>query len=129
MRSCNSTRCRHFAHPGDFVFKRNDKKGPKEQIVTAAPDVQVRELTDDLEFVVLACDGIWDVLTNEEVTEFVRCRIAAKMEPATVSSLVAHVLLAEAEPQHGFVSVLLADLRRAHDALPGARLSDGWPRL
>ncbi|XP_022257165.1 probable protein phosphatase 2C T23F11.1 isoform X3 [Limulus polyphemus] len=66
---------------GDFVFKKNDKKTPEEQIVTAYPDVVVREITSDHEFIILACDGIWDVMTNEEVVEFVRTRIATKMEP------------------------------------------------
>src|SRR6185312_4720998 len=36
---------------GDFVFKRNEKKGPQDQIVTAFPDVQKRDVTEDLEFV------------------------------------------------------------------------------
>ena len=31
----------------------------------ASPDVTVRELTEDWEFIVLACDGIWDVMTNQ----------------------------------------------------------------
>lgn len=29
------------------------------------PDVEVREITPDWEFIVMACDGIWDVLSNE----------------------------------------------------------------
>ncbi|XP_059155657.1 probable protein phosphatase 2C T23F11.1 isoform X2 [Physella acuta] len=66
---------------GDFVFKRNDKKRPEEQIVTANPDVIEKPITPDHEFIVLACDGIWDVLTNQEVVEFVRNRIAQRMEP------------------------------------------------
>lgn len=69
---------------GDFVFKRNEKKGPKEQIVTAYPDIQSRDVTDDLEFIVIACDGIWDVLSNEEVVDFIRARIAISMEPSVV---------------------------------------------
>ena len=69
---------------GDFVFKRNEKKGPEEQIVTAQPDIQSRDVTDDLEFIVIACDGIWDVLSNEEVIEFVRKRIAIKMQPSVI---------------------------------------------
>lgn len=69
---------------GDFVFKRNEKKSARDQIVTAFPDVQCRDVTDDLEFIVIACDGIWDVLSNEEVVEFVRKRIAAKMEPSII---------------------------------------------
>lgn len=50
---------------GDFMFKRNLNKIPEEQIVTAYPDVAEREITEDWEFAVLACDGIWDVLRNE----------------------------------------------------------------
>lgn len=46
---------------GDFVFKRNDKLPPEDQIVTAVPDIETRKITDELEFIVLACDGIFDV--------------------------------------------------------------------
>ena len=53
---------------------------------TANPDVIEKPLTPDHEFMVLACDGIWDVLTNQEVVEFVRNRIAQRMEPDIVSS-------------------------------------------
>jgi protein phosphatase 2C family protein 2/3 len=70
---------------GDFVFKKNEDKRAEEQIVTAYPDVNVRELTADHEFIVLACDGIWDVLSNEEVLEFVRSRIAQHISPELVS--------------------------------------------
>ncbi len=69
---------------GDFVFKRNQKKSPQEQIVSAYPDIEVREINDTLEFIVIACDGIWDVMTNDEVIHFIRVRIAAKMEPQLV---------------------------------------------
>ncbi len=88
---------------GDFIFKRNDSKKAEEQIVTgnqictllrkskflfnhlkAYPDVTILDLTPDYEFIVLACDGIWDVLTNEEVLDFVRMRVAQKMNPEIV---------------------------------------------
>ncbi|XP_071455180.1 probable protein phosphatase 2C T23F11.1 [Hetaerina americana] len=69
---------------GDFMFKKNEKKKPEEQIVTAYPDIEVRELTSDWEFVLLACDGIWDVMSNEEVVDFVRLRIAVGMDPEDI---------------------------------------------
>lgn len=34
-------------------------------VFAAYPDVQVRQLNDDWEFIVIACDGIWEVLSNE----------------------------------------------------------------
>ena len=51
----------------------------------ACPDVRVEDITSDHEFLLLACDGIWDVLTNQEVVEFVRARIAQRMQPEIVS--------------------------------------------
>jgi protein phosphatase 2C family protein 2/3 len=70
---------------GDFVFKKNNKKKAEEQIVTAFPDVTTCDIADDLEFLVLACDGIWDVLSNQEVVDFVRVRVASRQDPEYVS--------------------------------------------
>jgi protein phosphatase 2C family protein 2/3 len=42
---------------GDFEFKKSPELSPEQQIVTAYPDVTVHELTDDDEFLVIACDG------------------------------------------------------------------------
>jgi len=69
---------------GDFIFKRNADKQPEEQVVSALPDVTVKAINEDWEFVLIACDGIWDVLSNEEVLKFVRTRIAQQMPPETV---------------------------------------------
>lgn len=44
-------------------------------IFLAYPDVEKREITEDWEFLVLACDGIWDVMSNEEVLAFVQSQI------------------------------------------------------
>ncbi|KAI3724279.1 hypothetical protein L2E82_36051 [Cichorium intybus] len=39
----------------------------------SVPEVSYRRLTEKDEFVVLATDGIWDVLSNEEVIDIVAC--------------------------------------------------------
>jgi protein phosphatase 2C family protein 2/3 len=69
---------------GDFIFKKNDKKLAEEQMVSAMPEVIVRDLTPDYEFLLMACDGIWDVLTSQEVVDFIRARIAQRMEPEMI---------------------------------------------
>lgn len=58
---------------GDFGFKLRSDLPPEKQQVTCAPDVYIhpRNLNID-QFLVLACDGIWDVMTNEELAEFIR---------------------------------------------------------
>lgn len=52
--------------------------------ITAEPDVICKDITKDHEFVVIACDGIWDVLSNQDVVEFVRDKLAQKIEPEMV---------------------------------------------
>ena len=42
---------------GDFEFKKSAELSPENQIVTAYPDVEEHDLTDEDEFLVLACDG------------------------------------------------------------------------
>jgi len=34
-------------------------------LVAAFPDIEVRKISEDWEFLLMACDGIWDVMTNE----------------------------------------------------------------
>ena len=42
---------------GDFEFKKSADLSPEQQIVTAFPDVITHTITDDDEFLVIACDG------------------------------------------------------------------------
>ena len=44
---------------GDFEFKKSADLSPEQQIVTAFPDVITHEITDDDEFLVIACDGMY----------------------------------------------------------------------
>ncbi|KAH9578870.1 PPM-type phosphatase domain [Trypanosoma melophagium] len=65
---------------GDFGFKSNTQVSWDQQAVTSAPEVRFSRLNRDRdEFAVIACDGIWDVLSNEQVVEFVRLRIKRRV--------------------------------------------------
>lgn len=58
---------------GDFEFKKNADLPAEEQIVTCYPDVIVHNIDyEQDEFVILACDGIWDCLTSQKCVECVR---------------------------------------------------------
>ncbi|KAI5478743.1 hypothetical protein MNV49_004668 [Pseudohyphozyma bogoriensis] len=63
---------------GDFEFKQNTSLDAEHQIVTADPDVIVHEPTPEDEFLVIACDGIWDVLSSQQVIDFVRLSISER---------------------------------------------------
>lgn len=66
----NLTRC-----IGDHVYKKPELPHAK-QIISCVPDVRVVDLgAADPDFLVLACDGIWDVMDNINVVNFVRKRL------------------------------------------------------
>ncbi|XP_030763642.1 probable protein phosphatase 2C T23F11.1 isoform X2 [Sitophilus oryzae] len=65
---------------GDYVFKANSFKGDEKQIVIAVPDIVERKITQDWDFLILACDGIWDVMSDEDVMYYVTENIANGLE-------------------------------------------------
>ena len=49
---------------GDHQFKDKPHLAPENQAVTADPDVTVRVRNAADDFVFVACDGIWDCVSN-----------------------------------------------------------------
>lgn len=79
---------------GDFMFKTNPQVSWEEQAVTASPEVKTLKADRARdEFVILACDGIWDVMTNEQVIEFVRPLLAKGVPPIEVCDRLMHQCL------------------------------------
>eukprot|EP00545_Synedropsis_sp_CCMP1620_P006867 CAMPEP_0119005850 /NCGR_PEP_ID=MMETSP1176-20130426/1960_1 /TAXON_ID=265551 /ORGANISM="Synedropsis recta cf, Strain CCMP1620" /LENGTH=713 /DNA_ID=CAMNT_0006957703 /DNA_START=60 /DNA_END=2201 /DNA_ORIENTATION=- len=56
---------------GDFEYKSNPNLGPEDQAVCVIPEVKTHTRSTKDMYLVLACDGIWDVMSNEEVGDFV----------------------------------------------------------
>jgi len=55
---------------GDGDFKDGDGP-PESQAITCVPDVYERDIKPADQFLVLACDGLWDVMENQEVVDFI----------------------------------------------------------
>ncbi len=60
---------------GDFEYKSVPNFKPSEQFVSCEPDVYIAKRDPRDKFIVLACDGIWDVVKNEEVSDFVSSQL------------------------------------------------------
>jgi len=94
---------------GDFEFKKNYSLGPEAQIITANPDITCHEISEDDEFLVLACDGvdvifmplsliltsplffflgIWDCLTSQQVVDFVRYQVSQDKALTEISEMM-----------------------------------------
>ena len=51
---------------GDFEYKQDKNLSAKDQMITAYPEINIELIDDTCEFIILACDGIWDCLTPQE---------------------------------------------------------------
>ena len=56
---------------GDLEYKQNKNLKPEEQMITANPDINVIDFSNEMDFVIIGCDGIWDCLKNQEACDFV----------------------------------------------------------
>ncbi|KAJ0002196.1 hypothetical protein NQD34_001992 [Periophthalmus magnuspinnatus] len=79
---------------GDHFYKRNKALPPEEQMISAMPDIKVLTLNEEHDFMVIACDGIWNVLSSQEVVDFVSERMKPDQSDKTrsLSSIVEELL-------------------------------------
>lgn len=75
---------------GDFDYKRSADLKSTEQLVSPEPEVTVikRDFEKD-QFLLLACDGIFDVMTNEQVVSYIAHQLSLTHDlPEICSSLL-----------------------------------------
>ncbi|KAI1721516.1 protein phosphatase 2C domain-containing protein [Ditylenchus destructor] len=63
---------------GDHFYKRNADIPMEDQMITAVPDILEIELTDKDTWLIVACDGIWNSMSSQEVVDFVNERRDSK---------------------------------------------------
>lgn len=107
---------------GDFPFKKDKSLPAVEQLVIALPDIEIVERTPEDQYLVLACDGIWDVFSNEEMASWVGEAAAgmagdAEKDLVEVAEKLLDVCLFERNSRDN-MSVILA-------AFPGTDCSKG----
>ncbi|XP_041035240.1 protein phosphatase 1B-like [Carcharodon carcharias] len=78
---------------GDFSFKAAEERGQTEQLVSPEPEVYEIERSDEDQFVILACDGVWDIISNEDLCQFVCSRLQLTENLEDVCSQVINVCL------------------------------------
>ena len=72
---------------GDFDYKRADNLKPTEQLVSPEPEITIQDRDPDSdEFLLLACDGIFDVMSNEEVVAYVSRHLRLTSDLAKICS-------------------------------------------
>jgi serine/threonine protein phosphatase PrpC len=69
---------------GDMKYKDNCELPVDKQVITAHPDVRIFELTKEDRYFLLACDGVWDVMSNQA-----RSLLHARSHHATTKQVLA----------------------------------------
>ncbi len=54
---------------GDLEYKSDTSIPLKDQMITAMPEIRKEKISADCNFLILACDGIWDCLTSQEAAD------------------------------------------------------------
>lgn len=107
---------------GDFEYKNVQGKGQCEQLVSPEPEIFIEERSDKDEFIVLACDGIWDVMTNEELCDFVRDRMLLTDDLKSVCNSVVDTCLSKGSRDN--MSIIIIAFRGAPQISESARAKE-----
>eukprot|EP00413_Alexandrium_margalefii_P000908 CAMPEP_0204514834 /NCGR_PEP_ID=MMETSP0661-20131031/2292_1 /ASSEMBLY_ACC=CAM_ASM_000606 /TAXON_ID=109239 /ORGANISM="Alexandrium margalefi, Strain AMGDE01CS-322" /LENGTH=367 /DNA_ID=CAMNT_0051520113 /DNA_START=75 /DNA_END=1178 /DNA_ORIENTATION=- len=87
---------------GDLEYKKKPELGHEKQMICSTPDIIDMPLTKDDEFIVLACDGVWDVKSNQEVCDFVGPRLKKGQDiPRIVEELLDDCIAVDPRETHG----------------------------
>jgi len=56
---------------GDLEYKKNASIHPKDQLISAMPDVKIRKMEGNDKWLVMGCDGIWEIPSNDDIRRIV----------------------------------------------------------
>ena len=73
---------------GDFEYKSSNELPFTQQMVTCDPEIRVVARQPADEFVVLACDGIWDCMTSEECVSSTRSALERLGQGQPITKLI-----------------------------------------
>ncbi|TYZ65055.1 hypothetical protein PybrP1_004507 [[Pythium] brassicae (nom. inval.)] len=102
---------------GDFTYKQRPDLPPHQQQVSPEPEITIEAVDGTEEFLLLACDGIWDVMTNDGICAFVRGLL---LDGETNLGMVAEEIL-----DHSLVEGSRDNMSAIVVQFPGAKFGSG----
>jgi serine/threonine protein phosphatase PrpC len=65
---------------GDFQYKQDASRPADKQIMVPTPDVEIFQRSRADEFMIIASDGVWDVLSTQSAVDLVRRRLGRRSD-------------------------------------------------
>ncbi|KAK7198772.1 protein phosphatase 2C-like protein [Novymonas esmeraldas] len=118
---------------GDAGFKLAKYTDGKPSGVIAVPETSVTRLTDEDEFLVIGCDGLWDVMSYAEVVNFCYHRFQEGVPAQSIAEELAQAALNKGSTDN--VTAMLVHLTRregplsTHEFVPEAVVSTSTRNL
>ncbi|AYU82587.1 protein phosphatase 2C-like protein [Leishmania donovani] len=100
---------------GDAGFKLAKYTDGKPSGVIAVPETSVTRLTDEDEFLVIGCDGLWDVMSYAEVVDFCSQRLQEGVPAQCIAEELAQAALTKGSTDN--VTAMLVHLTRREGPL------------
>jgi len=103
---------------GDLKYKQVATCSAAQQMITAEPDILQVTLTEEDDFFILACDGIWDCLSNQQAVDFVQARLEHQTPTSVGKEMLDEIISADPRTTQGIggdnMTVMIVDLK-PHD--------------
>lgn len=76
-----------------------------EQAVTAYPEITKLKLTKDIEFIMLACDGVWDCVDIQKLFEHISIKLKSRKSISEISRELFDQLIAKANNSKNIIII------------------------
>lgn len=106
---------------GDFQYKDRPDLSPQAQKVSAASDMTTIERGGD-QFLLLCCDGIWDVMSNQQAVDFVVEHLKAGIPVKDICERMLNACLLKNSKDNMSVNIIL--FPDAPKKVPGATVPE-----
>jgi len=80
---------------GDYDYKSTPDLPPTDQLVSAEPEIDIIDRSESDEFLILACDGIWDVMSNQDIVDYISSRLLVYSDYSKITEELLETCLAK----------------------------------
>lgn len=106
---------------GDLEYKRNPALKPKDQIISAFPEVAVYPLTKKPKFLLMGCDGIWETLKAEEICKMLNDKLTPTVKISSILDELLDKLMAKDTTDGQGCDNMTSILIQFKEALPSGK--------